>query len=73
MIVNQEKSKIVHFRKKAVASTVYDVKHGDGVLDIVDKYKYQGVVLEEYLDFSKVVDCLAIGGSHALGAINLKV
>ena len=72
LVINSDKSKMMHFRKKAVDRTVTDFKLGNDVLETVDSYKYLGVVIDEFLDFSKTVDSLAVGGGRALGAINAK-
>jgi exonuclease III len=72
LVVNAEKSQIVHFRKKTVTKTIYDFKLGEIDMHVVERYKYLGVVLDEFLDFSEVVNSLAVGGGRALGSLNTK-
>jgi hypothetical protein len=72
LVINEDKSKVIHFRKKVIPRSLYEFKVGNQSLNTVEKYKYLGVVLDEFLDFSKVSDSLAVGGSRALGSINAK-
>ncbi len=44
-------------------------KYGECELEIVDKYKYLGIVLNEYLEYSMIVLILANSGGRTLGAI----
>ena len=53
MSVNISKSKVVTFRKKNKALTDFEFKLGDSILEIFHKYKYLGVVLNEFLDFTE--------------------
>ena len=49
--VNSDKSQIVHFRPRAVNCTRYSFKVGSLELGIVDRYRYLGLYLHEFLDF----------------------
>ena len=42
---------------------------GDTQLDIVSQYKYLGVILNEFLDYSVTAKFLADSGNRALGAL----
>ncbi len=44
-------------------------KYGEYELEIVDKYKYLGIVLNEHLEYSMVAKILANSAGRALGAI----
>ena len=72
LIVNKEKSKIVHFRQQYKNRTTSTFTLESEKLDIVEKYKYLGIVLHEFLDFKESTSCLAAAGGRALGAINSK-
>ena len=72
MIVNVGKSKIVHFRKSNLPRSTCTFKLGDVTLDYVDKYKYLGIVLEEFLNYSVTAKVLSDSGGRALGAIIAK-
>ena len=52
MIVNSTKSNIVHFRPQSVQRTDNVFLCGEKQLEIVDKYTYLGIVLNEHLDYS---------------------
>ncbi len=51
MKVNKSKTNIVHFRNKGTLCTNVCFKLGENVLNKVEKYKYLGVILNEYLEY----------------------
>ena len=56
MSVNISKTKVVNFRKKNKALTDFEFKLGDSILEISHKYKYRGVILNEFLDFTETAN-----------------
>ena len=50
--VNGNKSNIVHFHTNSQTNTSHVFKCGDTVIDIVDRYKYLGVILHANLDLN---------------------
>ncbi len=66
--VNTEKTNIAHFGRKRKQRTTFKFKFGNNSLNIVDIYKYLGVVLQENLDFKITEEVLAGAASRALGA-----
>ena len=68
MSVNHLKSKIVHFRKVRVSITDFLFTFQNKTVDIVQKYKYLGLILEEHLDFKASINELCSKGGRALGA-----
>ena len=68
----EEKSPFVHFRQKVVDQTMHEFKIGNSVIKTVDRYRYLVVMLEECLDYERVVECLAVGGGPVFGALNTK-
>jgi hypothetical protein len=72
LVINSKKSQVVHFRKKGADRTESSFKIDDNTLDVVNSYKYLGIILDEHLSFSNAVDSLGTGGGRALGAINAK-
>ena len=48
--VNTSKSKIMHFRKKVQPLCDYTFKLGNDDVEILSKYKYLGITLDEYID-----------------------
>ncbi len=67
--INMEKSKIIHFRNKRRRETEFNFYIGRDVVEKVDKYKYLGIYLNEYMDFNETAGCLAGAGGRALGGI----
>ncbi len=69
MTVNKDKTKVVDFRKPQQPRSQYVFKYGIDVLEIVDKNKYLGTEINEYLNFNVTADDLAGAGGRALGAV----
>ena len=70
--VNNDESKIMHFRKCSQERTQLEFPYGDTTLDIVHMYRYLGLNLYEHMDFSESVKCLTTASSRALGAVTNK-
>ena len=62
------KSNVVHFRKTRSAKSKYTFKLGDVCLGTVDRYKYLGLIFDEYLTFDLGVNDLCLKGGRALAA-----
>ena len=69
MKVNPNKSKVVHFRPRSVAMTCYSFTYGCENIEIVSRYKYLGLVFDEFLDYNVTASVLADSAGRALGAI----
>ena len=69
MRVHVSKSKIVHYRTRTQQKSKFQFKCGDKQMEIVNQYKYLGLVLDECLDFNVTSSILADSGGRALGAI----
>ena len=69
MRVNINKSKIVHYRIKSQERTKVDFSFGNGKLEVTEKYKYLGLVLNEFLNYEVTASILAESGGRALGAV----
>lgn len=67
--VNVNKSHVIHFRNARQEKTNYRFLLNAQTIEIVDKCKYLGLVLHEYLDFKITSGILADSGGRALGAI----
>jgi len=63
----------MHFRKGRTPQTQYDFKVGDNSLEIVDQYKYLGVIFQEKNNFRCNADTLAKAAGRALGSVINKV
>ena len=73
MQINGSKSNIIHFRTDSQPRSTHVFKCGEIVLDIVDRYKYLGVVLHEHLDFNVTAKAVAQSASRALGLLIARV
>jgi hypothetical protein len=72
MSFNCSKTNVVHFRNKNTKKTVFNFNMRGMALDIVEKYKYLGIILNDTLDYSHTANTLADAGCRALGAITSK-
>ena len=70
--INSEKSQIVHFRAKCIEKNSVNFYVGENLLKTVDKYKYLGLYLNEYMDFKITADHVAQCASRALGLLIAK-
>ena len=68
LIVNSSKTKIIHFSKrnqvKEYTFSIFDEK-----IEVVDQYRYLGLVLFQDLNMSKTVDILINAASRAFGSM----
>ena len=72
IIVNSTNSKIVHFRPQSVQRTYNVFLCGEKQLDIVDKYTYLDIVLNEHLDYCFTAKTVAQSANFALGLLIAK-
>ncbi len=69
ILINKEKSKIVHFRPSRTERSKEEVKIGEHDLDIVAEYKYLGIILNEHLKYECTAEILAKSATRALGSV----
>ena len=69
MKLNIEKSNVIHFRPKRHIKSEYRFTYGNDTLTIIDKYKYLGVILDEFLNFESCVQVLSEAAGRALGPV----
>ena len=67
--MNQEKSKIVHFRTPSVQKSSFNFKCGNNILEIISQYNYLGLTLTEFLDYGIMAANVAKSASRALGLV----
>ena len=67
MVVNSDKTQIVHFRKRQMPRTEFDFKLGNITLTKVSRYCYLGCTVNEFFGKSTIDDVLAEGATRALG------
>ena len=69
MSVNLSKTKVIHFRNQSVDKSVFQFKCGGLNIDYTDSYKYLGLVLNAYLDYSVTAKYVAKSATRALGLL----
>ena len=69
LIINFDKSKAVHFRALGRARTEFNFVCGNSSLELVDHYKYLGIVFTEHLDLMQMSKIVAQSASRALGLL----
>ncbi len=67
--INEGKSNIVHFRNRRKQRTSNNFQLCGKELNIVDKYKYLGIIMNEFLDYTVTADILAGAAGRALGGV----
>ena len=72
MLINTEKSKVVHFRTGRRPRNDFQSKVDDNVLETTDRYKYLGVMFTDKRNFNDNADNLAKAGGRAPGAAQFK-
>ena len=61
---NCNKSQVMHFRKDSVNCSNFVFKLGDNNLQIVNKYKYLGLVFNTHIDIGKMTLVLVNSGNR---------
>lgn len=69
LVVNLEKSKIVHFRTQSCNKTNFNFMLNGLNMSIVDRYTYLGLVLNEFLNFNETAKAVAKSASRSLGLL----
>ena len=73
MLVNEEKTQIVHFRPKRYKRTDFKWTFGNAELKAEESYKYLGVYLHENMNFDYTSDTLSSPVSKALWQLRYKL
>ena len=66
MLINEEKTRIVHFRPKRYKRTDFKWTFGNAELKTEESYDYLGVYLHENMNFDFTSDILSASGNKAL-------
>ena len=69
MEINQEKTKIIHFRPRSVSLTKQNFTLGNLIIGTTCKYKYLGLYFNEYLDNDEMVKDVTKCATRALGGM----
>ena len=67
--LNSNKTKIVHFRGKRVKQTIFKFTYGSKAIDIVQCYKYLGIIFDEFMSYDECSKTLSESAGRALGAL----
>ncbi len=70
--VNTDKTKVVNFRSNRKRCSEFNFTFDNSPLNVVNKYKYLGIILEEHLDFNLTASVLANAAGRAFGAVRSK-
>ena len=73
LLVNVNKSNVLHFRRKSVPQSNFVFKIKSDVLSYVPKYKYLGIIMDEHLLYNSTVEVLANSAGRALGGVISKL
>ena len=73
VLINTEKSKVMHFRTGRRKRSEFQFQIGDNILELTEKYKYLGVTFTEKHDFTLNAENLARGGGRVLGSVISKL
>ena len=71
VLINAEKTKIMHLRHKRRKRCLYHFYYNDQVLDYCSEYKYLGYWINKHLDH-KTVDKVALAARRSLGSLIAK-
>jgi hypothetical protein len=70
--INVDKTKVVHFRMPSVVKTDVIFRCSENVINVVDSYKYLGLMFNEHLDKSMMAKSVAKSANRALGLLIAK-
>ena len=69
VVINMEKSNVIHFRKPRMKQSKCIFKLGDTTLNYADSYTYLGFELTPFMNFTTGMERLTESAGRALGAI----
>ena len=72
ILINAEKTKIMHFRHKRRKQYLYPFYYNDQVLDYCSEYKYLGYWINEHLDHKKSVEKVTLAARRSLESLIAK-
>ena len=72
MQLSVNKTKVVHFRPKSIGRTEFQFKIGNAHIDVIEKYVYLGLTLNEFLDYNVTARCVSQSAGRALGLLIAK-
>ena len=70
--INVNKTQVVHYRNVSIPKTCFVFTCGTSNLELVNQYKYLGLIIDEFLDYNVTVKHISKHASRALGSIIAK-
>ena len=70
--INVEKTKVVHFRPHSVVKIDFNFECLDSTIQVIEQYKYMGLMLNEYIDKGAIAKSVAKSANRALGLLIAK-
>ena len=68
--INTSKMKVIHFHNnRQIPCTRYRFRISDQDLEIIEKYKYLGIVVNSHLKFKEAIDILSVSPGRGLGSL----
>ncbi len=59
MVINENKTQVMHFRPSCIKCTEHTFTCGRAQIQVVDKYRYLGLVFNEFMDMSQMAKVVA--------------
>ncbi len=59
MVINEKKTQVMHFRPACIKCTEHIFTCGREQIQVVDKYRYLGLVFNEFMDMSQMAKVVA--------------
>ncbi len=69
LLINKDKTKVVHFRKKSTPRSNKIIRISSTELDYVENYKYLGIFVNEFMSYEKTVETLSAAAGRGLGKV----
>ena len=69
ILINTAETKVVHYRRRGMKESSYELKVGKNVIEFVNKYKYLGITLGCHMEVDVICDSLSGAGSRGLSQL----
>ncbi len=69
MVINEKKTEVMHFRPSCIKCTEQIVTCGRAQIQVVDKYRYLGLVFNEFMDMSQMAKVVVQTACRARGVL----
>ncbi len=69
IVRNEKKTQVMHFRPSCIKCRKHIFTCGRAEIQVVDKYRYLGLVFNEFMDMSQMAEVVVQAASRALGVL----